>query len=156
MIRNCKKLNPLVKDSPEIYQVESAMGTAISIFENASALRVPRKRFAPVKNCEDLLLLWSDAFILDDNCQIVANPARKHENINIQLDPDFFSFIHQLNDRFPQGAPSLLECKELAIKGDFRFGKNVKFIDSVTITNKGPEQITIPDNTVIQANSTYP
>lgn len=156
MIRNRKKLNPVVKDSPEIYQVESAMGTAISIFENASALRVPRSRFAPVKNCEDLLLLWSDAFILDDNCQIAANPARKYVNIDIQLDPDFFSFIHQLHERFPDGAPSFLECKSLSIKGDFRFGKNIRFIDSVALTNPGPEQITIPDNTVIDMNSEWP
>lgn len=155
MIRNHKKLNPLVKDSPEIIQVESAMGTAISIFENASALRVPRNRFAPVKNCEDLLLLWSDAFILDDNSQIVANPARKHTNVNIQLDPDFFSFIHQLHDRFPQGAPSLLECKDLSIKGAFRFGKNIRINNSVTLTNEGPEEITIPDDSVIDTNCKY-
>jgi UTP--glucose-1-phosphate uridylyltransferase len=155
MIRNRKKLNPVVKDSPEIYQVESAMGTAISIFENASALRVPRNRFAPVKNCEDLLLLWSDAFILDDNCQIAVNPARKHANIDIQLDPDFFSFINQLYERFPKGAPSLLECKDLSIKGDFLFGKNIKLIGSVTLINPGPKQITIADNTVIDASSKY-
>ena len=149
MIRNRKKLNPVEIDSPEIYQVESAMGTAISVFESASALRVSRDRFAPVKSCDDLLLLWSDAFILNDKCQIVKNPARKHTQIDIQLDPDYFSFIHQLHERFPQGAPSLLECKCLTISGDFRFGKNVKIIDSVTLRNTGSKQITIPDNSII-------
>lgn len=152
MIRNRKKLNPISKDSPDVYQVESAMGSAISIFTNAKALQVPRKRFAPVKNCEELLLLWSDAFIIDENCQIIDNPEKKFTNITVQLDPTYYSFISQLNDRFPFGAPSLIECKDLVIKGDIRFGKNIKLVNSVALTNSQSEQVTITDNSIIDKN----
>ena len=77
MIRNEKKLNPVDPNSPDVYQLESAMGTAISVFDKASAIRVPRSRFVPVKNCEELLLLWSDYYTLTDDYKIVCNPDGK-------------------------------------------------------------------------------
>ncbi len=155
MIRNRKKLNPISKDSPDIYQVESAMGSAISIFDNARALQVPRKRFAPVKNCEDLLLLWSDAFVIDENCQIIDNPDKKFKDITVQLDSTYYSFLAQLTDRFPYGAPSFIECKDITIRGDIRFGKNIKLINSVVLTNSQPKQVTIPDNSAIDKNIVF-
>ena len=36
--------------------VETAMGAAIECFKGATAIVVPRTRFAPVKKCNDLLL----------------------------------------------------------------------------------------------------
>jgi UTP--glucose-1-phosphate uridylyltransferase. len=46
------------------------MGSAISAFENARAVLVPRTRFAPVKTTQDLLLVMSDCF--------PAHQARNH------------------------------------------------------------------------------
>src|SRR5690606_15741954 len=62
LIRNKKPLDPSVADSPPVYQLESAMGAAISLLPGASAVRVPRARFLPVKTTDDLLLLRSDLF----------------------------------------------------------------------------------------------
>lgn len=155
MIRNRKKLNPVDRTSPDIYQVESAMGTAISVFENSTALEVPRSRFIPVKNSEDLLLLWSDAFIIDNQFRIISNPSRKHKDITIQLDPEHFLFLNQMKSHFPHGAPSLADCKTFSIKGDICFGKNIKIIDSVELTNSQKSPIFISDNSIIDKNIAF-
>ncbi len=150
MIRNLKKLNPLDPDSQEVFQLESAMGTAISVFNNASAIRVPRSRFAPVKNCEELLLLWSDCYQLTDDYRIKCNPVNNCSKLTITLDPKFYSRLDLLQQRFPFGAPSLVECNNLTITGDVRFGKNVKIRGKINISNEKPTQEVIPDNTLIE------
>ena len=154
MIRNRKRIDPSSSDSPEVFQLESAMGSAISVFENAAALRVPRSRFTPVKNCEELLLLWSDNYLLTDNYKIVLNPERKSSHVQINLDPLHYSRIDLLNERFPFGAPSLLECDSLTLKGDIRFGKNVRIIGNISISNSNSKPIFIKDNSVIDNDIT--
>jgi UTP--glucose-1-phosphate uridylyltransferase len=150
MICNKKKIDPTDPDSKEVFQLESAMGTAIAVFSSVSALRVPRSRFAPVKNCEELLLLWSDYYLLNDEYHIVYNPARRHENMGINLDPRYYSWIEQLKERFPHEAPSLLECSSLKIIGDIKFGRGISIKGTVSICNRKNKQIFIPDFTRIE------
>ncbi|NLL13573.1 MAG: UTP--glucose-1-phosphate uridylyltransferase [Fibrobacter sp.] len=152
MICNRKKIDPTDPDSAEVFQLESAMGTAISIFSNASALRVSRSRFAPVKTCEELLLLWSDYYLLNDDYHIIHNPARRHENMGIKLDPQYYSWIEQLKERFPHEAPSLLECNSLQITGDIKFGRGISIKGAVSICNRKKHQIIIPDFTHIESD----
>ncbi len=152
MICNRKKIDPTDPASKEVFQLESAMGTAIAIFSNASALRVSRSRFAPVKNCEELLLLWSDYYLLNDDFHIVRNPARQHENMGIKLDPQYYSWIEQLKERFPHEAPSLLECNYLKIIGDIKFGRGVSIKGAVSMCNQKTQQIIIPDFTRIESD----
>src|SRR5690606_25457804 len=64
LIRNEKPVDPTQPDSPRVYQLETAMGTALALFRGAQALRVPRSRFVPIKKTNDLLLLWSDVYEL--------------------------------------------------------------------------------------------
>src|SRR3954452_14890210 len=64
MIVNRKTVDPSDASSPDVVQLETAMGAAIDVFEGARALRVPRRRFAPVKTTNDLLALRSDAYVL--------------------------------------------------------------------------------------------
>merc|ERR1711976_165254 len=59
---NDKTVDPRDKASTKVIQLETAMGAAISCFEGAAALLIPRNRFAPVKKCDDLLALRSDAY----------------------------------------------------------------------------------------------
>ena len=75
MIRNEKTVDPSDKSSPAVYQIETAMGAAIEVFEGARALRVPRTRFAPVKTTDDLLALRSDAYELTDDARVVLAGA---------------------------------------------------------------------------------
>lgn len=152
---NRKKIYPSQPDSREVFQLESAMGAAISVFKYASALNVPRSRFAPVKTCDDLLLLWSDYYILNDNYHIVANPARKHIHMGIELDPQYYSWIDQLQQRFPHDAPSLIECSSLKILGDIKFGKGVTLKGNVSINNRKNNQVIIPDYTQIDSDLNF-
>ncbi len=60
MIKNDKTVDPKDSSSQKVVQLETAMGAAIECFDGASAVIVPRTRFAPVKKCNDLLLLRSE------------------------------------------------------------------------------------------------
>ena len=64
-------VNPKVVDGTPIYQLETAMGAAISLFKNSRAVVVPRTRFSPVKKNNDLLAIWSDLYELNDQYHIV-------------------------------------------------------------------------------------
>merc|ERR1719162_1844784 len=63
---NDKTVDPRDKKSTKVIQLETAMGAAIACFEGASALLMPRSRFAPVKKCDDLLALRSDSYIITE------------------------------------------------------------------------------------------
>jgi len=152
MIRNTKKLDIRDSGSPDVIQLESAMGSAVSVFENADALRVPRERFAPVKNCEELLLLWSDYYDLCSDYHVTVNPNRKAAQVNITLDAQFYSRLDQLKKRFPHGAPSLAECESLKITGDVHFGKNITVTGQALITNTQSNPVFIPDGSKLTGN----
>ena len=62
LIRNTKTVDPTDPGSPQVVQIETAMGAAIEVFEGAQAIVVGRDRFLPVKTTDDLLLLRSDAY----------------------------------------------------------------------------------------------
>ena len=125
MIRNSKTLDPRDPSSPEVYQLESAMGAAISVFDGAGALRVPRSRFAPVKTCDDLLGVRSDAYVLTEDWRVILNPRRRCGAPVIDLDPRFYKLIDQMEARFPYGPPSLVDCERLTVRGDVTFGPGV-------------------------------
>ena len=62
LIKNKKTVNPRDSDTPAVFQLETAMGSAIECFNDAGAVVVPRDRFAPVKTCNDLFALRSDVY----------------------------------------------------------------------------------------------
>ncbi|MFQ5661046.1 MAG: UTP--glucose-1-phosphate uridylyltransferase [Gammaproteobacteria bacterium] len=74
LIRNEKTVDPGDAGSPPVYQLETAMGSAISVFDGAQAIRVPRTRFFPVKTTSDLMTIRSDAYCLTDDCRLIINP----------------------------------------------------------------------------------
>merc|ERR1719421_42438 len=56
---NDKTVDPRDKSSTKVIQLETAMGAALACFEGATAIQIPRSRFAPVKKCDDLVSLRS-------------------------------------------------------------------------------------------------
>jgi hypothetical protein len=62
LIKNKKTVNPRDSSSAPVFQLETAMGSAIECFDDSGAVVVPRERFAPVKTTNDLFGLRSDAF----------------------------------------------------------------------------------------------
>ena len=154
MICNAKTLDPRDKNSPAVYQIETAMGAAIHLFDNAIAVRVPRSRFFPVKTCNELLAIRSDCFIFSKDNRLIQNPRRKYDAITINLDPAYYGKFDLLENRCPQGVPSLLDCESLAIKGDVLFEKNVTIQGRVTIQNSRAHQVVIRAGMVIDRDLT--
>lgn len=151
LICNSKTVDPSDSSSPKVYQMEVAMGAAISSFKNAQAIKVPRSRFMPVKKTDDLLALWSDIFVLEENGTIKLNPKRTLKTPYISLDPAYFGKLSSFQERFSRGAPSLVDCSSLHVWGDVRFGKSVVIKGDVVIANKESEQMFIKDGTVVSS-----
>jgi UTP--glucose-1-phosphate uridylyltransferase len=149
LIANEKPIDPTDETSPRVFQLETAMGAAISVFDGARALRVPRERFIPVKTTNDLLALWSDLYTLDADWRLVPAPARSVGDVVIDLDPAFFRRLDQLEMRFPKGAPSLAACRRLVVRGDVRFGARCVCRGDVTIEHAGPAPRVVPDGEVL-------
>ena len=130
-------VNPKVVDGTPVYQLETAMGAAISVFNGSRALMVPRSRFAPVKKNNDLLAIWSDLFELNDQYQVVLR--RGIETIPpIDLDERYYGRIDQLLERFKEGTPSLVGCSGLKITGDISFGEDVICEGKVNLFSEHP------------------
>jgi UTP--glucose-1-phosphate uridylyltransferase len=146
LIWNHKTVDPRDPDSLPVYQLETAMGSAISVFDRAGAIRVPRTRFLPVKNTNDLLAVRSDRYILTDQFQIIPNPGRKTQDIQIDLDPAYYKFIDDFEKRFAAGAPSLKNCNYLTVQGDFTFGKHVIFTKDTMLINTTGNRFNINDH----------
>lgn len=122
LIRNIKTVDPTDPSSPEVYQVETAMGAAIEVFEGAQAIEVGRERFLPVKTTNDLLLLRSDVYDVgaDGSVRREAEAAPL-----IDLDTRFYRTIADFDQRFPAGAPSLRTARSLSVAGDWTFEADV-------------------------------
>lgn len=140
IIVNRKNVDPTRKDSPKVIQIESAMGTAVEAFEGSVALRVPRSRFRPVKTTNELLLLRSDVFELDERAQIVSRID--HAEPRVALD-DHYKFMTDFDERFPRGVPSLRECTAFAVDGDVTFGSEVTAVGPVEVVAEAPA--VVPD-----------
>jgi UTP--glucose-1-phosphate uridylyltransferase len=138
MIVNEKTVDPSDSSSPAVYQLETAMGAAIGVFEGAQAIRVPRARFVPVKKTSDLLVLRSDAYVLGDGARIELAEGRRVAPL-AELDDDHFKLLADFDARFPAGAPSLVRAERLAVEGDVTFGRDVEVVGDVTVT--GPRQV---------------
>ncbi|HZN87740.1 MAG TPA: UTP--glucose-1-phosphate uridylyltransferase [Thermoleophilaceae bacterium] len=144
MIVNRKTVDPSDSSSPEVLQLETAMGAAIGVFEGAAALHVPRARFAPVKTSNNLLVVRSDAYELADDWTVQLAAGRDAAPI-VELSDDY-KLLRDFEDRFPAGPPSLVEADRLEVDGDVHFGRDVKVRGSVHV--EGPAEI--PDGTVLE------
>ncbi|MEE8551861.1 MAG: UTP--glucose-1-phosphate uridylyltransferase [Desulfobacterales bacterium] len=155
MIRNPKTLDPRDENSPGVYQVETAMGAAISLFEGAAVIKVPVSRFFPVKTCNDLLAVRSDRLVFTEDNNLILNPNRRSDNINIDLDPKYFGKIDLFDERFVDEAPSLIACESLTIKGDIRLESNVTIKGRVVIKNSAKSQAVIKEGVVIDEDVNF-
>jgi UTP--glucose-1-phosphate uridylyltransferase len=155
VIINRKTIDPRNPDTPKVIQIETAMGSAISSFEQAGVVLVPRSRFAPVKSTNDLMLVLSDCYIRSPDETIVPNPQRREPMPEISLDQSFYKNIDHFLARFPNGVPSLLSCEELMVKGDVLFGAGVSIKGKVSIRNPYDRQARIEDNAVVEGSLTF-
>ena len=150
MIVNRKTVDPGDKSTPEVFQLETAMGAAVGVFEGARTLVVPRTRFAPVKTTSDLLVLRSDAYVLTGDCRVEPSPDLADGLPLVELDSDHYKLLRDFDARFPAGPPSLVGARRLAVEGDVRFGREVVVRGEAEVRNEGDEQLVIDDGAVLE------
>jgi len=145
LIRNVKNVDPTDSSSPEVFQIETAMGAAIEVFEGATAIVVGRDRFLPVKTTNDLLVLRSNAYALaDDGALRLAVDAAPL----VDLDSRYFKTMSAFDARFPFGAPSLSGATSLTVSGDWTFGADVVVTGAVALRDAGAPEF-VPDGTTL-------
>lgn len=137
LIRNKKPLDPArpvgVGASP-VYQLETAMGSAIALFAGAAAVEVGRDRFLPVKSTSDLLVMMSDVYALSGDGRLVAQAKPPL----VDLDPRFYRTLEDFAARFdPSAPPSLRHATRLAVRGDVCFGPGVEVRGEVELNHGG-------------------
>ena len=125
VIVNHKTVDPSDESSPEVFQLETAMGAAIEVFDGAEAIEVSRTRFAPVKTTNDLLVLRSDFYTLTEGVHVVPADGREPGSIFVDLDPDHYKLLRDFDARFPAGPPSLVRASRFVVRGDVTFGPDV-------------------------------
>mmetsp|Transcript_20076 Transcript_20076/g.45731 ORF Transcript_20076/g.45731 Transcript_20076/m.45731 type:complete len:468 (+) Transcript_20076:91-1494(+) len=152
VMKNSKTVDPRDKASTKVLQLETAMGAAIQCFEGATAIVVPRTRFAPVKTTADLLALRSDAYVLTEDYRIELAQERNGVPPNIKLDTRY-KFVDALEELAPYGAPSLYQCKKLVIEGEVSFAASVVIKGEVTIIGPGVVQPGTYEDTTIKLQS---
>lgn len=137
VIRNEKPVDPTDPGSARVVQLETAMGSAIALFEGADAVRVPRTRFVPVKTTSDLLVAGSDAYVLTDDWRLVPDPARTRPLPFVDLDKRHYALLADFEERFPRGFPSLAGCTRLVVEGDVEFGDDVRVEGDARVIHDG-------------------
>ncbi|HEU4332738.1 MAG TPA: UTP--glucose-1-phosphate uridylyltransferase [Lapillicoccus sp.] len=138
VIVNRKTVDPSDSSSTDVIQIETAMGGAVVRIEGARAIHVPRTRFRPVKTTNELLLVRSDIFELDDQSTVVS--VIMHPDPYIDLDKAY-KLVPGFEQRFPEGVPSLRQATSLRITGDVTFGADVVCIGDVTLEADGPATV---------------
>jgi UTP--glucose-1-phosphate uridylyltransferase len=142
LIRNVKNVDPSDKTSPEVVQIETAMGAAVEVFEGSALIEVGRERFVPVKTTNDLLVLRSDVydlgpgFVLDRTVDDVPF---------IDLDDHYYKVVSDFEKRFPDGIPSLRKATSFKVEGDWTFGRGIQVIGDVELEDAGAQRVA-PDS----------
>ncbi|GAB3861243.1 UTP--glucose-1-phosphate uridylyltransferase [Nocardioides maradonensis] len=137
MIRNVKNLDPADKSTPEVVQIETAMGSAIEVFDGARLIEVGRDRFIPVKTTNDLLVLRSDVYEIGPDFALTQVAA---EVPYVDLGASY-KLVRDFDQRFPDGVPSLQKATSLRVDGDWTFGNGVQVVGEVELADEGAQRV---------------
>lgn len=133
VITNRKTVDPRDGDSSPVIQLEQAMGAAIEAFDGATAMDVPRTRFAPVKTTGDLLALRSDAYEMSEDGHIGLVGGREGKPPLISLSKEY-RFVDALE---ALGVPSLKEARRLEVEGEVSFEEGVIIRGDAVFSHSG-------------------
>ena len=137
LIRNEKTVDPSDASTPEVIQMETAMGAAIEVFPGAQAIAVERDRFLPVKTTNELMLVRSDAFALDGDARLVATTERLPA---VSLDKRFYALLPDFDQRV-EFVPSLREARSLTVEGDWTFSDPVTVVGDAVLADAGEPRV---------------
>lgn len=132
----------------KVIQLETAIGAAISYFNNACGVNVPRSRFLPVKSTSDLLLIQSNMYNLKSGA-LVTNTARQFSTTPVIKLGKEFKKVGQYLERFGS-IPDVLELDHLTVSGDVSFGENTTLKGTVIVVANPGNKIMIPAGSVLE------
>lgn len=130
-----------------VIQLETAIGSGINNFEGSQAVNVPRDRFLPVKKTDDLLLVQSNLFQMNDGA-LIKNPDRQFEGLPLIRLGEYFSTLDKYQQRI-QSIPDILELDLLTVVGDVNFGKDVTLRGNVILVCEQGE-LHVPRNSLLE------
>jgi len=132
-----------------VIQLETAVGAAMKCFDNCQGVNVPRSRFLPVKTCQDLLLIMSNLYSLN-NGTLSMSPERMFQTTPlIKLGALHFQKVKDFLRRF-SSIPDIIELDHLTVSGDVTFGKRVSLKGTVIIIANHGDRIDIPDGAILE------
>ena len=131
LIVNRKPVIPQDPDSPQVIQLETAMGAAIGTVKGARAIEVERDRFFPVKTTNELFALRSDLYDLDASGQL---HFLREVPVELDLDPKHYRMIEEF-DSLVKGVPSLSRCQRLTIRGPVELTGEEQLEGAVELVN---------------------
>ena len=119
------------------------MGSAIECFEGATAVNVPRSRFAPVKTTGDLFALRSDAYQVSEDGRVRLEKSRNGAPPVVDLSGEY----KLVDSLVSLGIPSLIDAKKISVKGPMSFESGVVIKGEVSFVNNSSEVKTIAPGT---------
>ncbi len=127
-------VNPKKLGEQPILQLETAMGAAVGAFERSRVMIVSRRRFAPVKDCADLLVRRSDCYTLHPDSWALERSAARKINAEpvVSLDPAYKN-VHDFETLVPF-PPSLVDCEALEVRGKIEFDQPSRIRGRVTLS----------------------
>lgn len=135
MIKNTKTVDPSDPATPEVIQIETAMGAAIEVFEGSTTIEVGRERFVPTKTTNDLMVLRSDCYRLDDDA-VMHQTSEKVPFVDLDKP---YKLVAGFERRFPHGVPSLRDARSLRVRGDWTFGRDVVVVGDAVVGEPGSQ-----------------
>jgi UDP-N-acetylglucosamine pyrophosphorylase len=152
LICNEKNIDPRDKKTPKVYQLETAMGAAIECFDNASAVVVPRSRFAPVKTTGDLFRLRSNAYSITSKYTVQLEAKTPPA---VELDEDHYKKYDSM-EALVDSYPSLINCSKLRVNGKVRFQSGIVFKGICSVHNTTDDEQPLPPGEYANANIELP
>lgn len=141
--------NKTMDNGMNIIQLEQAVGAAIKSFNGCIGVNVPRSRFLPVKKTDDLLLVMSNLYSLQ-NGSLCMSPMRMFPTTPlVKLGPNHFGKVNEFLRRFGN-IPDMLELDHLTVSGDVTFGRGVSLKGTVIIIANHGDRIDIPAGAILE------
>ncbi|CRL02520.1 CLUMA_CG015129, isoform B [Clunio marinus] len=141
--------NKTLENGLRVIQLETAVGAAMKVFENAIGINVPRSRFLPVKKTSDLLLVMSNLYSLK-NGSLIMSPQRMFPTTPlVKLGDNHFSKVKEFLGRFAN-IPDIIELDHLTVSGDVTFGRGVSLRGTVIIIANHGDRIDIPPGAILE------
>ncbi|XP_055334550.1 UTP--glucose-1-phosphate uridylyltransferase-like [Paramacrobiotus metropolitanus] len=132
-----------------VIQLETACGDAVKNFDRARGINVPRRRFLPVKKTDDLLMIMSNLYSIQQGT-LIMNPKRVFPSVPlVKLGDKDFGKVRDFLNRFST-IPDLLDLDHLTVSGDVTFGKGVILKGTVIIIANHGERIDIPSGALLE------